>query len=67
MKELYDKYDVVGTASSSPNAPVATTMGTERAQVGLIADLIVAVLSADEDSYDQYKTFKLFESFPEVW
>ena len=64
LKELHDKFDVVGPGDE----PVATEMASEHAQqVKLLADIIVAVLSCVElEGYDSYKTFKLFESFPEV-
>lgn len=69
LGELYSNYDVVGMhLPSEPSARghAHTTVTFERPRVGMIADLVVAVLSADEDTYDQYRTFKLFESFPEV-
>lgn len=71
LRELYSKYDVVGT-QAPPTTPghvgaTATTTTYERAQVQLLADLIIASLSTtDEVDYDQYKTFKMLESFPEV-
>lgn len=63
LRELHSKYDILGAQSSAPGAHVAMVM-PERTQVGLIVDMMLAVLSASE--FDHYMIFKLFESFPEV-
>lgn len=31
-----------------------------------IADIVVAVLLSEKATYDEYRTFKVFESLPEV-
>ncbi len=65
LSELHSKYEVVGAHS----APVAGEMPTEHAQIGQLVDLIVSVLASAEESessVNNYRIFKLFESFPEV-
>ena len=67
LSELHSKYSVVRTDA----IPVTTAIPTEHAQIWQLVDLIVAVLSAEEGSSggisaNKYRTFKLFESFPEV-
>lgn len=63
MREMHHGYKIVGAPGSFPSARVAMVT-PERPQVQLIADLILAVLSAIE--FDHYLVFKLFEMFPEV-
>lgn len=64
MREMHSKYKIVGAPGSPPGTPLASSVTPECPRVGLIADLILAVISAAK--FDHYLVFKLFERFPEV-
>ena len=66
LRDLYNKYHVVDSNTVPTSCVTKATIDATPPEVLMLSDLILAVLTIEQDDYDTYATFKLFESLPQV-
>ena len=66
LRDIHRIYDIVGMQPSPVDVPVAMAMPKRHTHIGLVMDLILAVLSAESTNFDQHRVYKLFETFAKV-